>query len=73
MFADAEDRQRIRLAPLTDQQAAFLETVEWHLEAWPNDPDRVRTVWPTLGQYGRWFSREWPQITWDFFKPSQEK
>jgi hypothetical protein len=70
MFATAEDRQPIRLAKLTDLQADYVESVPFFLEAWPDDPDRLRTVWPTIGQAGRWFSREWPKVSWDFFKPS---
>ena len=35
-----------------------------HVEAFPNDPDRVRFVWknPVGGSftYGQWFSRRWP-------------
>ena len=61
----------IRFGKLTDQNIAFLECVEWHLEAWPYDDDRLRVVYPGLKQRSRWFSRSWASIGWDFIKPSE--
>lgn len=66
-------KETINFGKLTDQQTAFLETVPWHLEQWPGDDDRLRVVWPSLGQFGRWFSRHWPTVSWDFIRPSTDK
>ncbi len=60
----------IDFGKLTDPQIAFLESVGWHLEAHPGDEERLRTVFPSLGQAGRWFSARWPVIAWDYVRPS---
>jgi hypothetical protein len=65
-----ETRETIDFGKLTDQQTAFLECVEWHLEAFPGDVDRLRVVYPTIKAVSRWFSRNWKPITWDFIRPS---
>lgn len=66
-------RDRINFGKLADSQVAFLQTVEWHLEAWHDDGERLRTVWPTIKKFGRWFSSEWPIIGWEFIKPSVDR
>ena len=64
----------INFGKLTDQQIAFMESVPWHLEQWGEEPAhrRLRTVFPSLSQTGRWFSDEWPVVPWEFVRPSVE-
>lgn len=62
----------INLGKLTDSQIVFIETVPFHLEERPGDPDMLRAVWPSLKQTGRWFSRRLVTVQWEFFKPSVE-
>jgi hypothetical protein len=60
----------INFGALTDSQIAFLESVPWHLESHPGDDEKLRTVFPSIHQAGRWFSARWPTVAWDFIRPS---
>ncbi len=68
------EKRPINFGVLTDQQIAFLEATPWHLEAWSDDDNRLRTVWPQLKMFGRWFSTFQGQpVPWHLIVPSTYK